>query len=264
MIQKGKSVTLATGSRGCGKNLLLELICQIANSDTVIFTDTTTIIGLHIQRKTEVGLALQQNKSEIKLGELLKGNLVFQAVVQWMREMAERQNIYQFLIAGGARSEEENRLWKSFGMPTRVIHVATTPEQDLLGVNLRQRQTGIIRPDENPEALLKARELYEKQIVPGLDVFGKAVLHTHRSKTVRMRLEESIEHMAIPSNISKRWLDRLAEKSNSVSIRVDILDGVTKKGKPARVESQVQEGNYPQAISGFAGIVQAGMQLSAR
>lgn len=224
------SFTLATGPRACGKSKQLKLIHELANHGNVVFGETSEILNTHITKNTRIGLELQKHSDKIKKGMIVPADdLVFEAIMQWVNAIRERQNVYHVLLSGSPRSTRQSVLWKQLSHPVRVVHTRTTKSQVAEGIRLRQEETGIVRHDEFEEAVETAWGEYKEKIEPGLEVFNGHVLHNDRSEPMQKRLEKTINHMKIPPQIKVRWIKRLNQENHPVAIKVRMLDGTAQE-----------------------------------
>ncbi len=225
-MQEKIGTLLVTGPRGAGKSIVGQLIAELGKNFGMVCMDSSKILDMHIMRKTPVGLELARYIADRNNGKVLPGKPVFTAVQQWMGAVMERQNVRHFIIPGCTRSVEESLCWKVIGTPVHVMHIGADEKHISNYIHERQKRTGIIRPDETEEALHEAIKEHREKVLPSVHVFGTRADHTHRSKPMRERLTETINHGPFPDNIKKRMLNRLNTSSHPVSIEVDKLDGV--------------------------------------
>jgi adenylate kinase family enzyme len=220
------SILLLTGPRGCSKSTLGKLTAELGKNWGMVWRDSSAILNLHMQKGTKVGEKLKPYLGDMRNGKVLPGELAFDAIQEWMGWVQDFQEVKHFILPGCTRSVEESACWKMIEAQVRAVHINATEEQIIHGVKARQKETGVVRDDENPEAVLMAIKEHQKKIIPAVKVFGEKALFTHRSKPMRVRLTETVNHMHLPDNIRRRMLNRLETGSHPVCIRVNELDGI--------------------------------------
>ncbi len=226
------SYTLATGPRACGKNTKLELIHGLANSDNVILGDTSFILNLHMERQTAIGLKLMEYKVGMAAGRIVPNDdLVFEAIMQWVKAKKEQGKIYHILLAGSPRGARQSELWKKQRDPFKVFHITGQEEEVKSWVLARQAKSGIVRSDEGDVEIATAWTEYTTRVRPGLDVLNGQVRNFSRQTPLRQRLEEGIEHMHVPTKMKTRWIERLNDAGHPVCVEVDKLDGTIQAGR---------------------------------
>lgn len=225
------AVTLLTGPRACSKSLIARLLCELGTPGKFVWIDTSRIITRNMELKTVVGNELLEFLSHMQGGKVLPGKPVYRACSEWINALCSQSETYHIILAGSTRSPEESIGWKQYSRPVRVMHIDANNEQIMAGIKHRQEVTGIVRSDENEKALADAIAEHKEKILPSVEMFGKLAGHTSRSKTVRQRLFDTINHIFVPETVRSQMLARLGTKNHPVSIEVDKLDGVvcTKK-----------------------------------
>ena len=222
-----RPLTLATGSRASGKSKIMELISRLAHDTSVMcWFDTSDIIRRHIQMRTEIGIALSAYKEHMKAGKVVpEHELIVRAIFMAAEKLWKDHRTYQVLISGTPRHIEQTKLLKESGHPIRVFHIVQEKDDVMRGIKRRQEETGTIRHDENEKAIENSWEEYEKIIIPALNPLNGHVLELKRSRPMRERLEQAIEHMFLPDQVRTKMLRRLNTRDHPVSEEVDVMDG---------------------------------------
>ncbi len=225
-MAKELGVTLITGPRGCSKSTVAKLAYELANTPTVIFENSSTIISEHIQSGTRIGRQLSEFSEAKEKGFIMPGDLVYEAIYEWLWQKCSERLILQAIIAGCTRSVEEAQRWKKFNGNVRAIHIDANESQVMAGVIARQLETGVVRSDENSEAVANAMREHREKILPSVQLFNGNTAYTSRSEPMRSRLTTVVKHMPIPEQVRERMLGRLNTKDHPVSLKVDKLDGI--------------------------------------
>jgi len=226
MVISGLPVTLATGPRACGKTTLLGIIQELAHCDSVIFGDTSSIIDLHIQKGTQIGIRLAEYRKDRAAGKIIRNDeLILEALRLWIDWKNMNGTVRHVLLGGSPRSKEQSLFWKKYSSNSRVLHITIKNFEDILeGIRLRQKGNGDSRTDESTQSLETSWRDYNELVVPGLKLFNGHVINLDRSEPLFNRVEAAIKHICLPDSVRKKWLHRLHTRDNPTRRKIEEFD----------------------------------------
>ncbi|MBU6231037.1 MAG: hypothetical protein KGI45_00090 [Patescibacteria group bacterium] len=241
-INKIVSLECIGGGRASGKSTITKLVSIISDPEQITSFDCSTAIewcrlNLRSQRPVLVKM-IEQQKSECKNGGLYTPIVAVHSVIYYMKALPQSEVV---IVPGFPRSDAQITLWESAQPPCsrpkiNYTEFVTTWDEMVAGVRVRQKATGEIRDDEQPEALRRAWTINEKArnaILARLKESRCGILSLRRGTTyeeIAGNLRLFISHMKIERALK---MDLLARTGST-----QIDDAIKEILRPRAVRAQ--------------------------
>lgn len=222
-------MTFLVGPRACGKSTLAEILRLLTdrNNSVLVHIETSTLINVHMNKKTDLGTQLLQHLESMRNGHVMQAHdIIVQMIMESATTIWKELGTKQIVVTGTPRHPEQSqRVIEILGKNrVKVVHIQQDKDQTTQSVIRRQRESGKVRTDETDQAIEIAWQEYNNMILPAVSIFNGEALHIHRSDPMKKRVEQVLHHMKMPDACRARILSRLNTRDHPAAKRIAELD----------------------------------------